>query len=44
MTADHWRVVIVAALLPVAYLVIRLLANLLVRIFPSLKFFHDPKK
>jgi hypothetical protein len=41
MTDDQIRIAIVVAALPIAYLVIRLLANLLVWIFPSLKLFHD---
>ena len=40
LSDDHWRIVIVAALLPVAALFIKLLAYLLVRAFPSLKRFH----
>lgn len=41
MTDDQIRIAIAVAALPIVYLVIRMLANLLVRIFPSLKFFHD---
>jgi hypothetical protein len=41
MSDDTLRIVLVAAALPVVVIVIRLLANLVVRIFPSLKFFHD---
>lgn len=44
MNQDTLRTIIVAALLPVVAIAIRLLANLVVRIFPGLRKYHEPPK
>ena len=44
MNDDTLRIAIAAALLPVAYLVVKLLAKLIVRVFPSLKKHNEERK